>query len=244
MHTRIFAIALLLGAGCSAPPSGATRLVTGRLRVSTAGMSKPVVVAESSDRRVFVANVTAGGRFALTLPPDGNYRLTLASSLSRAGRYSAVARINWPLADGAARWAHLGGGGALDLGNVHRRGTRPSGTVGAQCDGCGDTANGGDGGMSDGATCKEDDGASTTTHDSDYDCDCDHAAADGDHCDRDDDADDHEQACDDGDDDKSGDYDHDDDDDGDEHDHDGHACDGGTTTPTPPPAAPDMSPVP
>jgi hypothetical protein len=243
MHTRLIALALLIGAGCSAPPPGSTRVVTGQLRVSTAGMSGPVVVAESSAHRVFVAKVTAKGRFALTLPPDSDYRLTLASSSSHAGHYSAVARINWPLADGAARWAHLGGGDTLDLGNVYKRGTRPSGSLGVQCDGCGDASSGDDG--DDKASCKEDDGASTAAHDSDYDCDCDHAATDDDHCDHDDDADDHEHECSADDDDQGGDHDPGDHDDDDGHEHDGHACDGGTTMPTPPaPGAPDMSPVP
>lgn len=239
MRIRLIALALLIGAGCSGQPAGSTRVVTGQLRVSTAGLTRPVVVAESSQHRVFVANVTASGRFALTLPPGAAYRLTLAST-ARASHYDAVARINWPLASGAARWARLGDGDTLDLGNVYKRGTHPrSGAIGAQCSGCDDAS---DDHGDDDATCKEDDGASTTSHDGDYDCDCDHATTDDDHCDEDDDADVHEQECEDGDH-HDGDHDDGDHDDGDHDDDDGHACDGGAPAPTPP-STPDMPPVP
>ncbi len=219
MRTTSLALALAgvlgLGGGCGAQP--ATRAVTGQLRVDTSTMNHPVVIAQSSDHRVFVADVTAGGRFTLQLPPEVSYRVTLASTTRTAGVYSAAARINWPLASGASRWATLGGGAALDLGAVHQRGSSSHGGAPA--------TSGGDSGG-----CREDDGAGCQSHGSDIDCDCDHQMGAGDACDKDDDSGEHEQQCNDddhhkcaGDGGESG-------DDG-EGGHGGsHACDGGTAT--------------
>ncbi|MGZ3430185.1 MAG: hypothetical protein ACXVCV_26225 [Polyangia bacterium] len=218
MRTTSLALALVgavaLVQGCNAAP--ATRAVTGQLRVDTSTMNHPVVLAQSSDHRVFVADVTASGRFTLQLPANVSYRLTLASSTKTAGIYSAAARINWPLASGAARWATLGNGAAIELGAVFKRGTKSSSTS-SSSGGSGDGEHG---------DCHEDDQAGCQSHDSDVDCDCDHKMGAGDQCDQDDDGDTHEHECDDDDHHKcSGDGgDH-------EGDHEGpgggHACDGG-----------------
>src|SRR5206468_3978733 len=56
------------------------------------------------------------------LPMGNAYRLTLANTTTTAGTYKALARINWPHDAGTGRWAVLGAGSALDLGNVVRRG--------------------------------------------------------------------------------------------------------------------------
>ena len=169
--------------GCGAPPS--TRAVSGELRVDTSTMNHPVVLAESSDHRVFVAEVTASGHFTLQLPPSVSYRLTLATATRSDGIFSAVARINWPLESGAARWATLNAGAALDLGLVFKRGSKSVGHASSSS-----------GGDSAGA-CHEDDHAGCQSHDSDFDCDCDHHYSSDDHCDGDGDAAEHDHDCDD-----------------------------------------------
>lgn len=242
MRTTSLALALVgaLGlaastGGCGAQPP--TRAVTGQLRVDTTKMNHPVVLAQSSDHRVFVGSITASGRFTLQLPSNLSYRLTLASSTSNGAIYSAAARINWPLASGAARWAKIGDGAALDLGAVYMRGSRPSG-VGIQCDSCGGGSSGGGNGEGDAdkGECHEDDHAGCQSHGSDGDADCDHKTGDNDKCDKDDDSDKHDHECDDDDKNKcSGDGGSDEGDHGGDHggdhegDHggDGHQCDGG-----------------
>src|SRR5437773_8625142 len=97
-------VAFLSLVGCSG--SVGTREVTGRLASGTYGLDNPVVVAESSNHRVFVASVSKNGSFRLTLPPGQAYRMTLANS-TRSGTYQAVARVSWPLASGSSRWAQL-----------------------------------------------------------------------------------------------------------------------------------------
>jgi hypothetical protein len=177
--------------GCSSTPSSSpsnTRAVTGTLSAQSYGLDNPVVLAESSDQRVFVASLTADGHFQLNLPPNVAYRLTLANSTATPDVYAAVARINWPLETGPARWAVLGDGATLDLGTVYRRATGPDGR---HISSYGD---GGDGG-SDGGSCKEDDGAKCS-HDHDDDCDCDHKYSDDDHCEHDDHGEQHDHDCD------------------------------------------------
>ena len=92
MRAHWLALVLVAAVGCSSP---ATRAVSGQLRVDTSAMNHPVVIAQSSDHRVFVAGVSAAGRFTLQLPPNAAYRMTLSSTM-RTGVYSAAARINWP----------------------------------------------------------------------------------------------------------------------------------------------------
>ena len=202
MRTHFLALVLVAAlGGCSSP--AATRAVSGQLRVDTSTMNHPVVIAQSSDHRLFVAGVTASGRFTLQLPANVSYRLTLSSATATPGVYSAVARINWPLASGASRWAALGGGGALDLGAVYQRGTRPAGLGTNDDDDHGDDH--ADGGAHDGdddhGDCHEDDHA-CDAHGGDVDDDCDHRMSAGDHCDKDDDADAHDKDADDDDHDK------------------------------------------
>jgi hypothetical protein len=210
--------------GCGSPE---TRTITGQISTNTYSVSHAVVVAQSSDHRVWVAPVAASGRFTLTLPPNVEYRITLANTTAKAGVYSAVARINWPTTSGAQRWAHIGAGDTLNLGPVFKRGTKaPTGTMGVSCDGCG---KGSDGGSADGGgECKEDDGAKTESSGKEDDCDCGNKTDDHDKCDKDDDGDKHDSECDKDDKDKG---DHDDGDKGDdEHDdHCGCSTDGGTS---------------
>jgi hypothetical protein len=209
MRTSSLVVALVgavgLVAGCSSQPS--TRAVTGQLRVDTSAMNHPVVIAQSSDHHVFVANVTASGRFTLQLPAGVAYRMTLASSTSRSGVYSSAARINWPLASGAARWAVVGDGATINLGAVYQRGSKPTG-LGTSCDSCGGDDS--DHGDDDHGGCHEDENACKDEH-TDVDDDCDHKVGSADHCDQDDDADEHDQ-------------------DADDDDLDKCATDGGTTT--------------
>jgi uncharacterized membrane protein YgcG len=102
--------------GCSAQSS--TRSVSGQLRVDTSSMKAPVVLAQTADGRVFASPIT-GGRFAVQVPAEASYRLTLATTKTD-GSYSTQARINWPFASGPALWARVGAGGAFDLGHVYR----------------------------------------------------------------------------------------------------------------------------
>jgi hypothetical protein len=174
----LLAVAALMG--CNAQP---TRSVSGQLRVDTSSMTRPVVIAQSSDHRTFVASVTASGRFTLQLPASASYRLSLASTAA-SGVYTTKARINWPLQSGASRWATLGDGGAITLGAVFERGSTPS----ARDSEVGDDDHGDD----DHGDCHEDD-HSCSAHGGEVDDDCDHQMSSGDHCDEDDDADEHEQ---------------------------------------------------
>ena len=176
----LFAVAAL--AGCSNAP---TRSVSGQLRVDMSAMNHPVVIAQSSDHRTFVADVTSSGRFTLQLPAGASYRMSLAST-TRSGIYTTTARINWPLQSGAARWATLGGGGAINLGAVFERGSSPSGTATSESE-HGDDDDHGD--------CHEDD-HSCSSHGGEVDDDCDHKVSSGDHCDQDDDADEHDHDAD------------------------------------------------
>jgi hypothetical protein len=212
--------------GCS--PQSPTRTVTGQLRTAGMQLDNPVVIAEASDHRVFVTHLSARGTFKLELPHGVEYRLTLANS-TRSGAYVTVARINWPLASGPARWAHVGAGAPLDLGAVFQRGTSPipiNTDLSTRTGGGGDGDHDGDDGDKDGDDgdkdgddgdkdddgdddddCEQDDDADVETSDDEKDCDCGNTISTGDNCGKDDDADEHEKACDDDDDD--------------------HACDGG-----------------
>jgi hypothetical protein len=222
MRTTRLALALVGALGLAASIGGcgaqtATRAVTGELRVDTSTMNHPVVIAESSDHRVFVAEVLGSGRFTLQIPSSVSYRLTLATATRSEGIYSAVARINWPLESGPARWATVGAGAMLDLGLVFKRGSKSSGV-----DNAGSSGGGGEG------ECNEDDHAGCQSHDSDYDCDCNHHYGDGDHCDGDGNSSEHDHDCDNDDHHKCG-------GDGGSDDHGGgssggHECDGGTSS--------------
>jgi hypothetical protein len=246
----LFLVATSLLIGCtSASDPGSTRTVTGQLTATGYQLDNPVVVAESSDHRVFVTHLSAKGYFQLALPPNTQYRLTLANS-TRSGTYSAVARINWPLASGAGRWANLGAGAPLALGHVYRRGTSAAGlsTSCASCDDSQDSDGGVGAGDDDGYQhdCKQDDGANTTTTGNEGDCDCDHKHQSSDHCDGDADGESHDRDCDDHEKAKEGcggsegEYgtEHDDDDEGDYHHASNNMCvDGGSApAPTPTPA--------
>jgi hypothetical protein len=99
-----------------------TREISGRLGSGITGLSKPVMIAESSDLRVFVAPISKSGTFRLALPAGVSYRITLANTV-RAGVYTAVGKVHWPLQSGARRWATVGAGDALDLGVVYKRTT-------------------------------------------------------------------------------------------------------------------------
>lgn len=176
----LFAVAALVG--CS---GGSTRAISGQLRVDTSAMTHPVVIAQSSDHRTFVADVSASGRFTLQLPAGASYRMSLAST-SRNGIYTTSARINWPLASGNARWATLGAGGAITLGNVVQRGAHAVSSGGDD--------HGDDDGH--GGSCHEEDHPCSSGGGGDVDDDCDHHMSSGDHCDKDDDADEHDHDAD------------------------------------------------
>jgi hypothetical protein len=127
--------------GCGSPKA---RTITGQLSTSY-NPAHAVVVAQSSDHRVWVSPVASNGRFTLTLPPNVDYRMTLAHTTTKAGVYNPVARIYWPTASGATRWAHVGSGAAVELGSVFKRGAKAAAVSGSASD----------------AECKEDDGART-----------------------------------------------------------------------------------
>jgi hypothetical protein len=181
-------LSALVIVGCSSTPSSSpssTRAVTGTLSARSYALDNPVVLAESSDNRLFVATLTADGHFQLNLPPNVAYRLTLANSTATPGVYAAVARVNWPLETGPGRWAVLGDGATLDLGTVYRRASGPDGR----------RISSDDGGGGGGGSCKEQDDAKCS-HDHEDDCDCDHKYSDDDHCDKDDHGDEHDHDCD------------------------------------------------
>jgi hypothetical protein len=203
MRNWLLAAALSL-IGCSG--GAGTRDVTGRLTTQAYPLDNPVIVAESSDHRVWIAHLSQSGAFKLTIPTGVSYRLTLANS-TRSGTYQALARVNWPLSTGPARWAQLGAGDTLALGHVAPRAQTAAGGLGIQC-GCGggDDDDGDhhhhdgdvDGGADDdqGGDCHEDDNAKCHD-DGEDDDDCDGKISDGDNCDKDDDADQHDKDCDD-----------------------------------------------
>src|SRR5205807_10422463 len=82
-------VSSLLMVGClpsaSPSPSGATRAVTGTLSAQSYALDNPVVMAESSDSRVFVTHLAAGGLFTIELPSCVAYCLTLANSMATSG---------------------------------------------------------------------------------------------------------------------------------------------------------------
>jgi hypothetical protein len=94
-----------------------TRTVSGQLRAGAFALDNAVVIAQSSDQRMFVRHVDARGQFQLALPPNASYRLTLANT-TRSGAYHALTRIQWPTPSGPAVWAKLSMGGTLFLGTV------------------------------------------------------------------------------------------------------------------------------
>jgi hypothetical protein len=220
---------------CSATP---TRTVSGQLTLAAFHVDNPVVVAESSDRRVFIATVSAQGAFSLQLPANAAYRVTLAETTVRPGIYDAVARIDWPLATGAVRWAKLSPGAPLDLGTITLRGSTtaaqaPTRGLTVQCESCGGASGSADDDQGDkdkGAKdkdkadkdkdhgkakhhgdSKEDDKAGVEESKHEKDCDCSKKIDKQDGCDKDDHADEHEQACDHDNHDKTGNHDDDDD---------------------------------
>ncbi|MDB4970116.1 MAG: hypothetical protein JWN44_5805, partial [Myxococcales bacterium] len=205
MRTSSLAVLSLATAviGCGSPE---TRSISGQIATNSYSVNHAVVVAQSSDHRVWVAPVAANGRFTLTVPPNVEYRITLANTTAKPGVYSAVARINWPTTSGAQRWAHIGAAAVLNLGPIYKRGTKAGAVSGASTSG---------------GECKEDDGAKTESTGKEDDCDCGNKTDDHDKCDKDDDGDRHDHECDKDDQDKG---DHGD---GDHGDDDGHECDGG-----------------
>jgi hypothetical protein len=225
MRAPLFVALALVAFGCSSSPP--TRTVTGQLSAGSYTLDNPVVLAEAADARVFVSHVSGSGHFTLSLPTDQAYRLTLANSTLHTGVYLAVARINWPLASGGARWAKVGGGAALDLGTVTRRGYGSRG---------GSVEKSGSGGKDDDDETKEDDHAKCN-YDHEDDCDCDHQHHDDDHCDKDDDGDEHDHDCDK----NHGCHDGDTGDDHEGEHEGGHACDGGTQPPPPPTMPPPVA---
>jgi hypothetical protein len=160
-----FAFSAFAALGCS---STSTRTVTGQLTATTFALDNPVVLAEASDSRVFVASIAQDGKFALKLPSNVSYRLSLANSTETKGIYSSLARINWPLEKGASRWATLGDGETLDLGMVYERGHQYSSSQSESKSGKA-------------GSCKEEDDAKCS-HEGETDCDCGHKYSGGDHC--------------------------------------------------------------
>jgi hypothetical protein len=121
LDLRSLVVASLLAlAGCS---GSSTRSVSGQISVASyrsAGrvFDNPVVIARSTQHRAFVTHVAANGTFQLTIPAGATYRLTLANSMP-GGTYHALSRIAWPTSTGAARWARVGTGGAIQLRAIH-----------------------------------------------------------------------------------------------------------------------------
>lgn len=167
MRSSLVAFLAFAALGCSNTPS---RTVTGQLKATTFALDNPVVLAEAADSRVFVAHLGATGKFALKLPSNVAYRLTLANSTATKGIYSSLATINWPLEKGGARWASLGDGETLDLGMIYEHGKKVSGGSGS-----GSSSSGSPG------DCKEEDD-SKCSHEGEGECDCSHGYSGGDKC--------------------------------------------------------------
>jgi hypothetical protein len=105
MRTQSLAFVLVAAlAGCS---GSSTRTVTGQLMTRTSS----AVVAQSMNHEAFSSDVSSTGQFTLQLPTGASYELAVGQT-----------RINWPTAQGAARWAKLGAGPTLDLGHVSKSG--------------------------------------------------------------------------------------------------------------------------
>jgi hypothetical protein len=105
MRTQSLAFVLVAAlAGCS---GSSTRTVTGQLMTRTSS----AVVAQSMNHEAFSSDVSSTGHFTLQLPTGASYELAVGQT-----------RINWPTAEGAARWAKLGAGPTLDLGHVAKSG--------------------------------------------------------------------------------------------------------------------------
>ena len=105
MRTQYLAFVLVAAlAGCS---GSSTRTVTGQLMTRTSS----AVVAQSMNHEAFSSDVSSTGHFTLQLPTGASYELAVGQT-----------RINWPTAEGAARWAKLGAGPTLDLGHVAKSG--------------------------------------------------------------------------------------------------------------------------
>lgn len=105
MRTQFLAFVLVAAlAGCS---GSSTRTVTGQLMTRTSS----AVVAQSMNHESFSSDVSPTGRFTLQLPTGASYELAVGQT-----------RINWPTAQGDARWAKLGNGPTLDLGHVSKSG--------------------------------------------------------------------------------------------------------------------------
>ena len=200
MRTHLFVAVLATAAAVGCSSSEPTREVSGQLTASSYALDNAVVMAESSDSHVYITHLSQSGHFALQLPMNKAYRLTLANSTEDPQRFNALARINWPHDSGTGRWAVLGKGGALDLGHISRRGYRSSGKSGYCSGSAGDggassSADGGTGACGgDDDSCHQDDGAKCD-HDNEDDCDCDHGYHDGDNCDPDPDSGDHDNSC-------------------------------------------------
>ena len=102
-HSLTFVLVAAL-AGCS---GSSTRTVTGQLMTRTSS----AVVAQSMNHEAFGSDVSSTGRFTLQLPTGASYELAVGQT-----------RIDWPTAQGAARWAKIGAGPTLDLGHVSQSG--------------------------------------------------------------------------------------------------------------------------
>jgi hypothetical protein len=152
---------LLALAGCtgSAPRSVSGQIAIASYQATGRALDNPVVIARSTDHRAFIVHVAPNGTFQLAVPPNATYRLTLANSLP-SGAFHALSRIAWPTRTGAARWAHVSTGGAIQLGAVHPLGVgaQASGPLSGAHDGSDDSGGGGG---------KCDDGE----HDDEVDCD-------------------------------------------------------------------------
>lgn len=168
--------------------SSTERVVTGKIVTSTYQLNNPVVVAESSDHHVYVTHLMKDGSFRLQIPTGVAYRITLANSTRSSTGYTSVARMNWPLESGPARWAKIGSGDTLDLGHVYQRGTTQ---FGIQCSGC----SGGGYDSDKGSDCHQDDHSYCNKGSSENDCDSDHKYDSNDACDKDDDSDKDEHDC-------------------------------------------------
>ena len=147
-------------AGCtgSAPRSVSGQIAIASYRATGRVLDNPVVIARSTDHRAFVAHLAPNGTFQLAIPSGAAYRLTLANS-NPNGTFRALSRIAWPTQAGAARWARVGGGGAIQLGAIHPMGVAAQSGSGLGAADDGDSSGGGD-------SAKCDDGE----HDDEMDC--------------------------------------------------------------------------
>lgn len=144
MRKMFVALVLLhLPLGCSSKTDEAastaerTRSVQGRLELSSYDVDNPVILAQSSRGRSFVASIRGDGSFSVSVLSGDSYQLLIANT-RRDGHYEVISDVSWE-PGGASRWAKIEPGAAVDVGTIRpARGRGPSVTVQSASCGCPD----------------------------------------------------------------------------------------------------------